>query len=521
MIKFRTQVIKGIVLTQLIVGTQLAASPLVKTKKNILFITVDDLKPVLGCYGDELAVTPNIDYLASKGTVFTHSYCQQALSGPSRSSLLTGLCPDRNGVRDLKTLIRTANPDVVTLPQYFKNGGYTTIGIGKIFDSRTVEKGADKLSWSLPYMNYNSFYNDEVGEPLFGEYQSEESKKQFDFLMQEALNKGMSNSEANNYVKTRVKASVEALDLPDDAYPDGAIAKGAMQIITNYKGDNPFFLAVGFKRPHLPFCAPLKYWNLYERAKIPVAQNKKKVVGTPDYAYHKADELCRHTDIKPLVEFSDISNVVLPDAKAQELIHGYYATVSFVDEQIGKLIKVLEEKGLLENTIIVIWGDHGYHLGDHGLWNKHTNFEQAARVPMLIIDPELKSSKVKCPVESLDIYPTICELAGMEQPDNLDGVTLVPLMKGEKDNSDIRYAATQHPRDNKMGYSIRTSRYRYTIWVDWMKGKLNIDKIFAEELYDYTKDPLESTNLLDDPSYQQVVKQMRRLWEDYIVKRIN
>lgn len=490
-------------------------------KKNVLFIAVDDMKPLLGCYGDKTAQTPVMNRLASQGALFTNAYCQQAVSGPSRASLLTGMCPDNTKVWDLKTLIRSKNPDVVTLPQYFKENGYHVAGIGKIFDPRSVDSGKDVISWSDKFMDEEPYLDEKYGKPIMAHYQGDEIRALYKKYLEEAKSKGLKNKKAEQYAFKYIKMTTECADVPDNAYLDGATAEGAVQFIADYKSDKPLFLAVGFKKPHLPFCAPKKYWDMYEREDMPLAEYRKKAEGSPDFAYHKCGELQSYSDIPELISFSDIDNVVLPEDKQRELIHGYYACISYTDAQIGKVIDALKKKDMLENTIIVLWGDHGWHLGDHGLWNKHTNFEHATHVPMIIIDPSSKHREVNHPVEFLDIYPTLCELNGLPTPSHTDGKSLASVIKGEKKITLKPYAASQYHRVNKMGYSIRDSRYRYTVWVDWKNKTTNPEKIYAEELYDYEKDPNETVNLVSDKKYSKALQQMREYWEDYKKDRIN
>lgn len=493
-------------------------------KKNILFIAVDDLKPLLGCYGDPIARTPNIDFLASQGTLFEKAYCQQAVSGPTRASLLTGMCPDRTCVWDLKTLIRNENPDVVTLPQYFKANGYWVAGIGKIFDQRSVDKEKDGLSWTVPFTDGWEYLNKEFKEPVMGRYQSEDLRKKYELIEKEGKKKGLSKKMLQKQImEANLKPVVEAVDVPDDAYQDGAIANGAIEFLNQYDGNQPFFLAVGIRKPHLPFCAPVKYWNMYNRDSMSLAEFRRKAANSPDFAYHDCGEFQGYSDIPPLMSFSDIANVVIPDEKAKELIHGYYACVSYADALVGNILSTLEEKGLKDNTIIVFWGDHGWHLGDHGLWNKHTNFEQATHVPMLIVDPSLKGQvgKVESPVEFLDIYPTLCDLAGIEKPAHLDGESLSDIMIGKPGvKNEEAYAVSQYPRGDKMGYSLRTSRYRYTVWVKWENKRTDVNTIYGEELYDYKLDVNETINVVDDNNYATALKQMKLCWDDFCRKRI-
>lgn len=514
-------IINSLIAAQVFSGATIYAKSQIKQQKNILFIAIDDMRPLLGCYGDPLAVTPNMDKLASKGTLFTHAYCQQAVSGPSRASLLTGLCPDRTKVWDLKTLIRAINPNVLTLPQHLSNSGFETVGVGKIFDSRSVDAAQDKLSWSVDYLK-NVEYSTSAGKGLLG-YHSKEAKKQYDFYRQEGIKDGKKGKDLENYLISKVKPSTDCADVPDDAYADGAITNRTIRYIEEYTGDKPLFMAIGLKSTHLPFRAPKKYWDLYKKENIQLASFRQKAVDSPDIAYHTSGELYRYTDIPSLASFSDIQNTILPNEKAQELIHAYYATVSYADAQVGRLMEVLEKKGMLENTIIVLWGDHGWHLGDHGLWCKHTNFENAAHAPLIIYNPDIKSSVVSDPVEFLDIFPTLCEMTSISTPEGLDGVSLMSAMKKPKQHTKP-YAVSQYPRyllgkKKVMGYSIRDKRYRYTIWCDWT-NRLDPDKVVAEELYDYEKDPLETKSLMNDPEYVKVIAQMKGYWENYKAKNI-
>ncbi len=514
-----------------IISTALLASPFLASctvlaqkqetqKKNILFIAVDDLKPLLGCYGDPLAKTPNIDKLASRGAIYTHSYCQQAVSGPTRASLLTGKCPDYTKVWDLKTLIRDMNPTIVTLPQYLVENGYNTAGIGKIFDPRSVDNDEDKVSWSTPYFHYEEFLDNSTGEIMLASYRNPALRAEIAKFEAEGTANGLKGNKLRLFVAEKVKPSTECMDIADEAYNDGAIAKGAIDFLEKRTDKKPFFLAVGFKKPHLPFVAPKNYWDLYKRSEMPLAEYRKKALNSPDFAYTNSSELKSYTDIPAVYEFTDVDNTILTDDKARELIHGYYASVSYMDAQVGKVLAELDKKGLTKNTIIVLWGDHGWHLGDHGLWNKHTNFEQAARTPMIIVDPSInKSVVVSSPVEFLDIYPTLCDLSGVSIPANLDGKSLKETLK--KPETKVKdYAVSQFPRGPRMGYSIRTEKYRYTVWVSWKDKVLDTNKVFAEELYDYDKDPLETVNVVDQKEYKQALEIMKANFEDFKKKRI-
>ncbi len=482
--------------------------------KNILFIAVDDLKPTIGAFGDEFAKTPNMDKLASSGYVFTQHYVQQAVCAPSRASLLTGWRPDRTRVTDLKTLIRDENPDIVTMPQHFRANGYVTYATGKIFDPRSVDKDYDPVSWSVPYTQPHKLQGSGP-DPVLGAYQSEDHIIQYKLYESMAEAKGMTGNKKNNFVRENFKPSTERADVADDAYDDGRIANDAVQRIEEFsKADSPFLLMVGFKKPHLPFVAPARYWDMYDPKEIELAEYQKHSRGGPDLAYHNSGELRSYTDIPP--EFDD--NGMLGKDKQRELIHGYYAATSYIDAQIGKLLAKLEEKGLTENTIVVLWGDHGWHLGDHGLWCKHTNFEHATRSPLIIADPSATPGSTSIPVETLDIFPTLCALTGVSPEPTLQGKSLVPILEGEEPEK--RYAVSQWPKREKngMGYTLRTERYRYTEWYKEYESTRprSDDNLLASELYDYAEDPLESKNLVDDKEYAVVLAEHQELLHGFL-----
>ncbi len=493
---------------------------------NVLFIAVDDLKPVLGCYGDKLVKTPNIDKLAKRGTIFMQNYCQQAVSGPTRASLMTGMRPDYTGIWDLKTKMRDVNPEILSLPQYFISKGYQTAGIGKIYDPRCVDDELDKPSWSIPYFkNSDQYVSLKTGKPESG-YQLPATKALAKKYREEGQAKGLKGKDLNDFIGKYIKPSVECADVPDNAYNDGSNALYAKELLTKFsKSGKPFFFAVGFSKPHLPFVAPKKYWDLYKRDEMPLAPFQKKALNGPEIGYHTAAELYAYSDIPEISSFSDQKvGLDMPIAKQKELIHGYYAATSYTDAQIGILLNALDSLGLSKNTIIVLWGDHGWHLGDHNLWCKHTNFEQATHAPLLIASPVIKPSITKSQSEFIDIFPTLCDLAGLPIPSHLDGKSLVPLMKDPK-TVVKEFSVSQYPRpQNKlesgrlgwsdgefMGYSLRTGQYRYTMWLkDTFRTKKTFgnDLVVATELYDYAKDPNETVNVVNDPGYSGITKEL-------------
>ena len=504
-------------------------------KLNVLFIAIDDLKPILGCYGDSIIKTPNIDKLAKRGTVFLSNYCQQAVCGPTRASLMTGKRPDHTKVWDLKTKMRDINPNIVSIPQYFSTKGYSTQGIGKVYDPRCVDKEIDGPSWTVPYYKTDSkYYDTRWGEPALGRYQLLETKQLADQFVKEGLSQGMKKNEANEYALKKIRPTTECIDVPDNAYNDGANILQAKDILIELSEQkNPFFFAVGIAKPHLPFVAPKKYWDLYQRNKMPLAEYQEKPADAVDVAFHNAGEIRAYSDIAPLTAFSDTKNfgVTLPVDKQKELIHGYYAAISYTDAQVGILLNTLDSLGLSKNTIIVLWGDHGWHLGDHNLWCKHTNFEQATHAPLIISSPKIKQNTTRSQSEFVDVFPTLCDLAGLEIPADLDGVSLKPVMKNA--NTAVKaFSVSQYPRSGGdpeterlgyagakvMGYSIRNNQYRYTIW---MKNSFrsttafSADAVMGEELYDYSVDPLEKKNVVHDKNYSSTSIELKSKMLDY------
>jgi iduronate 2-sulfatase len=494
-----------------------------KNKPNVLFIAIDDLKPILGCYGNTLIKTPNIDRLAKMGTVFKSNYVQQAVCGPTRASILTGKRPDYTKVWDLKTKMRDINPNIISLPQYFISKGYSTQGIGKVYDPRCVDKELDEPSWSVPYYKTAKKYYGVYGEPALGRYQLPQTKLLIEKYFNEAIAKGETKADANDYAQTKIKPSLENADVPDYAYTDGANTLKAKDILIQLsKKTEPFFFAVGLSKPHLPFVAPQKYWDLYKREDMPIASYQEQPKNAVDIAMHNAGEIRSYSDIAALESYSDQKDygLSLPVEKQKELIHGYYAAISYADANVGVLLNTLDSLGLTKNTIIVLWGDHGWHLGDHNLWCKHTNFEEATHAPLIIAAPSMAANTTESQTEHIDIFPTLCELAGIPIPGFIDGKSLKPLMKNAK--AIVKeFSVSQYPRSNAtaenetvgknntnaMGYSIRTKQYRYTIWMSngfRSSQAFNKDLIIGTELYDYKSDPNETINVTNEKKYAEV-----------------
>lgn len=514
----------NIFLVLIVLSCQNTFAQIVKEPKkpNVLFIIVDDLKPILGCYGDPFVKTPNIDRFAKEGVVFTNAYCQQAVCGPSRASFLTGMRPDYTGVWDLETEMRNINPEILSMPQFFKQNGYITAGIGKVFDSRSVDENIDKPSWSIPfYKKSNDYYPKEMGKAK-GRYRGVKVLEEIEIYEKIGGAKGLTGKELSNFIKINAKPSVESLDIPDNAYIDGATVLHSKDILKVLKENaKPFFFAVGITKPHLPFAVPKKYWDLYNRDEIQLAEFRENANNSPLVAYHRAGELYKYTDIPPIASFSDVNGgMELPFDKQKELIHGYYASVSYADALIGKLISTLESLDLKDNTIVTIIGDHGWHLGDHNLWCKHSNFEQATRIPMIFKIPGIKASKKSVLAEAVDIFPTLCDATGIKIPEQLQGASLMPILMETK-NKVKDYAVSQYRRGKNMrtfGYSIRTERYRLTLW---MKDFYRLYKPFDEgyivsgELYDYDNDLLETENYYNSKEYVSVKKELLDYFAEY------
>lgn len=464
----------------------LPAAILGAEKPNVLLICVDDLKPALGCYGDPTAQSPNIDALAARGVRFDRAYCNQAVCAPSRNALLTGLRSTTLGIYDLGTNFRKSRPDSITLPQIFKLHGYRTEGLGKIFH---VGHGnhEDPESWSVPHWKANVIA-----------YALPESKASAGLTREEAL---FDNKPAEGLPKG---AAWEAGDVADDTYPDGALASEAIGRLRAAKArmGQPFFMAIGFVKPHLPFVAPKKYWDLYDPVKLPLAQWREPPLNAPPYAPQFGGELRQYRGVP--------EKGPLDDQLQRQLVHGYYAAMSYMDAQVGKVIAELDRLELSDNTIIVLWGDHGWHLGDHGMWCKHTNFEQATRIPLLIVAPgKAKAATVSGLVESVDIYPTLCDLAGITGERMLDGRSLSDVLgqPSLKTKPFVTHAYPRTPagRGQLIGRAVRTERYRL---VEWKKPGASSDSADLE-LYDYEADPLEKENVAG--SRPEVVKELREL----------
>ncbi len=424
-------------------------------RPNVLFVAVDDMNNDIGAYGSRQVKSPHIDRLAARGIRFDRAYTQFPLCSPSRVSLMTGLRPGRTKVFDLKTNFRDHLPDVVTMPQLFTKNGYFAARVGKIFHyGNPGDIGTsgldDPKSWQ------------QVVNPR-GRDKDEENK-----LTIHTPGKGLGAS-----------LTYLASDGTDEEHTDGKVANEAIKLMEAHK-DAPFFLAVGFYRPHCPYIAPKKYFDLYPL----------ETITFPEQA---ADEKDRHPEValgstKPWPLFG------VNLTQARESKRAYYAAISFVDAQLGRVLDALDRLKLADNTIVVFWSDHGYHLGEHGLWMKQSLFEESARTPLIFAGPGIGKGVSSRPVELLDMYPTLADLAGLKPPADLQGASLRPLLKNPK--AAWKRAAYTETRG---GHSVRTERYRYTEWPG------------HRELYDHQTDPREEKNLADDPKQTKTVAELHAL----------
>lgn len=451
-----------------------------KQRPNVLFLISDDLNNLLGCYGDPLAKTPNIDKLAARGVLFERAYCSFPLCGPSRNSMLTGLYPNSTGILANSQIFRQTIPSQVSLPQAFRNSGYFAGRIGKLYhynvpNSVGTNGHDDPGSWELEL------------NPA-GVDRLEEEPHIFSLL-------------PGNFGGT---LSWYASPKSDGYHTDGLMAEDANWVLERCakRKDRSFFLAVGFFRPHTPYVSPEKYFDLYPEQEMPVVQGvKEDQADIPQAA---------------LASYKKEQDKLTDDLRRQ-CLQAYYASISFMDAQVGHVVDSLDRLGLADNTIIVFTSDHGYHMGEHGLWQKQSLFEESARVPLLIVAPGVGKQGVvaKSPVSHVDLYPTLAALCGVKTPENLPGQSLVPLLK---DPTEVGrgWAITQVVRGGGFrrlgaspsvgddgrrffGFSLRTPRWRYTEWGEGEHGR---------ELYDHDSDPRELTNLAEDEAHAKVVTEL-------------
>lgn len=463
-------------------------------KPNVLLILVDDLKPALGCYGDTVAVSPNIDRLAARGMRFDLAYCNQAVCAPSRFTLMLGSHSTSTGLYGLGSDLRTALPDAVTLPQHFSRHGYHTESLGKVFHIGHGNHG-DPASFSVPHFHEKVI-----------EYVDPASTDGGKLTREEAY---FTNQKLDAIGSLPRGAAWESPVVEDNAYADGRIAAETISRLRKAStADRPFFIAMGIARPHLPFSVPQKYWDLYDPAQLPLPRFEQLPADAPRVAGKRGGEISNY---KPVPEGA--RQAPYDEDLKRRLIHGYYASVSYADAQIGKVLEELDRLGLSEKTIVVLWGDHGFHLGDLGIWTKHTNYEQANRIPILISAPgiTMPGSATRQPAESVDIFPTLAELAGLPAPAGpqpIDGRSLVPTLRDPA--ARVREHAFHAYPKARLGRAIRSERYRLVEWSEWNESPAAEPEL---ELYDYAEDPLETRNLAAERP--QVVARLRQILAAY------
>ena len=474
-------------------GVQVPNALAAKPHPNVLFIAVDDLRPSIGCYGDSHAITPNIDRLAERGVRFNQAHCQVAVCNPSRASLMTGLRPDKLGVWTLPIHFREAMPAAVTMPQWFRQFGYTAVSHGKIYHNPTP----DPQSWSEPIRampRLKAAYPDGTPDRIRA--------------VQKELPK-------NDWRKNNLRGpSTAAPDIDDNKLVDGARTDMAIEDLRRLGGtDEPFFLAMGYIRPHLAWIAPKKYWDMHDPVQLPVVTDGSVTANTPAYALSNSYEMTHYVDLVDFPKPWDSPPVT--DERARHLMHAYYACVTYIDAQIGRLLDALDEEGLAENTIVVLWSDHGWKLGEFNGWGKMTNYEIDTRVPLIISAPGLQTAGEQSDelAELLDLYPTLCDLAGIDTPDFVDGTSLVPNLN----NVDVhvnRAAFSQYYRNFEgreyMGYAIRTNEYRFVEWRDF-----STSEVTARELFDHQADHSESVNFADDAPQELIDRLTAQLLDSH------
>jgi arylsulfatase A-like enzyme len=453
-----------------------------RDRPNVLFIAIDDLRPALGCYGENEVISPNIDRLAKSGMVFDRAYCQFPLCAPSRASLLTGTRPATTKVTDLYTDFRVNLENAPTLPQWFKQHGYHTDRVGKIFHiddvaSWTPARPAQRFGPAEPAKRapYASAAINETGWAKF-------DRAKADGVTGMALERSQRGP------------AFEIAEVDEEELEDGRIAREAIATLGNLADrGSPFFLAVGFNKPHLPFVAPRKYWDLYDRKSLSLPRSTQPPRNAP-HALDDGVEFYTYTDV-PLER-------PIPDDYARLARHGYFACVSFVDAQVGKLLDELDRLGLTQRTIVVLWGDHGFKLGEYGAWGKLSLFELDARVPLIIRAPGgAVNARADGLVELVDVYPTLASLAGLPLPGHLEGDSFAPLL-AQPNRPWKKAVFSQCSRDaGRTGYAIRTAEHRLVRW-----SKAGQSDFF--ELYDLETDPEENLNVSGDPAYLAIQREL-------------
>ena len=453
---------------------------------NVLLICVDDLRPEMGCYGSTALQTPNMDRLADQGMLFERAYCQESICHASRASFFTGMYPEPHDGYNFRTPVEKGLPGVVNLPALFKNNGYHTVGINKTYHHFWMELDNWTENHLSPtpgsdWRNYVTEENQSIQQRLLAE--------------DRALNGAQSRFGPDNL--PAAKAIEIAPDELAHQYIDSDGTALAVRKIRELK-DRPFFIAMGYRRPHLPFNAPKRFFDKFPLEEIGVPDNHYPPDGASPHAFMDSFELRAYSDIP------DSGPVAPSELRMKELLQAYYASVAYIDDLIGQLINELEAQHLADSTIILLWGDHGFKLGEHAEWGKHANFEVDLKAPLIISVPGMDGSRrSRALVEFVDIYPTLVELCGLQAPVHLEGKSLVPLLNGQR-VTHREIAFSRYPRNDRVvGHSIKNDQFRYTRWIDQLTGE-----VVGRELFDHRVDPDENSSLANHPDLQQVVASM-------------
>ena len=472
------------------------------TTKNVLFLAADDMRPDLGVYSRNgmtgpRMYTPNLDKLAKQSLLLKRAYVQQAVCSPTRASLLTGRRPDTTHVHDLIQYWRNVGGNFTTIPQYFKENGYITAGMGKIFHPGGASGHDDPISWTEPYFH--------------GKAPHWKNASQYSWY-------AVNETEAELYPLLDDQTATHAIQMLNKLAPQAR------------HGDQPFFLAVGFHKPHLPFLFPEKFLEYYPMSDIRLPENPYAPIDMPQVAWSDFDEIRKYEDIMNKYGYGNINGTLFPDNVVKDLRRAYYSAISYVDSLVGKVVETLENLGLANNTIISFWGDHGWQLGEHGEWCKHTNFELATHAPMMVRVPGMTDKGVETEqlTEFVDLFPTLVDAAGLQKlplcPDKssnvttcTEGISMIPLIADPK--REWKSAVfSQYPRmivsgNVVMGYTLRSEEYRYTEWVfyDTVKYEPIWNQTRGFELYDHLDDPQENVNRINDPKYIDLQKKLSKV----------
>lgn len=472
-------------LTVFLITFAVASSVSAAEKLNVLFIASDDMRPQLGCYGDSSVKSPNIDALAKRGMLFNRSYVQQALCSPSRISMLSGRYPATTGIFEIGRPLRATMPDITTMPQYFKNHGYHTRSLGKIYHVGID----DDASWTVPAWHSKKPRTSPATQAAVAQY------------LADAKAKGIVIPQKGKGNRNTAIPAFEAVDCADDDLLDGDCASNAIAQLREHAMNptQPFFLAVGFANPHVPWIAPRKYFDLYDPAKLPLATNEFLPKGSPAFAATSGTDFFGYKGVP------QVSGDKMPEDYKRACLQGYLAAISYVDAQVGRLLATLDETGLAKNTVVVFWSDHGYYMGEHTWWGaKHNNYEGATRNCLIIATPGQKTAgqKTDALAQSVDLAPTLAQLCGLPANPGFQGRSLVPVI--EDPGASVNEAAySWYPKSGYLGVTMRTDQWRY---VEWTKTGSPTER----ELFNMVLDIQNDLNVADKPEHAKVIESLSR-----------